>query len=420
MPVAYFDPFSGASGDMILGALVDAGLALDDLLGMLAGLDLSGYELAAERVTQHGVSGTRVSVRVAGEQQARSWRDIRALIERAALPDPVRQHALAVFAALAEAEGRVHGVPADAVHFHEVGAVDSIVDVVGAAAGLQLLGVEAVYCGPLSLGSGFVSTRHGLLPVPAPATAQLLAASGAPTVAREIEAELLTPTGAAVLTRLARFERPALHASAIGYGFGQRELPWPNALRLWLGELDPAAAPPGDDSGPSELLLETNIDDMNPEFYEPLIERLFAAGALDVFLTPIIMKRGRPATQVSVICAAADRAELDRVLIENSSTLGVRALPLDRTKAGRRVEEVVTRWGEVRVKLKIWRGRVLDAVPEYADCLAVAHETGMPIRYIYGEASRIAEAYVGRRMDESSPSPRIGRGSRGGEGSSSG
>ncbi|HET7038111.1 MAG TPA: nickel pincer cofactor biosynthesis protein LarC [Thermomicrobiaceae bacterium] len=410
MPIAYFDPYSGASGDMILGALVDVGLSLDALRGALAGLDLGGYELTAERVTQHGVSGTRVSVRVEGAQPPRAWRDIRALLERAGLPDPVRQRALDIFGALAEAEGRVHGVPIDEVHFHEVGAVDSIVDVVGAAAGLYLLGIEAVYSGPLSLGSGFVSTQHGLLPVPAPATAQLLAASGAPTVAREIEAELLTPTGAAVLTRLARFERPTLRASSVGYGFGRRELPWPNALRLWLGELDDAADIPGDD-GPSELLLETNIDDMNPEFYEPLIERLFAAGALDVFLTPIIMKRGRPATKVSVICTAADRTELDRVLIENSSTLGVRALPIDRTKAGRRVEEVVTRWGEVRVKLKLWHGRVLDAVPEYADCLAIAHETGLPIRFVYGEATRIAEAYVGRRMEETgSPSPRIGRG----------
>lgn len=188
-----------------------------------------------------------------------------------------------------------------------------------------------------------------------------------------------------------------MRTSAIGYGFGRRELPWPNALRLWLGNLDDEADN-GDDEL-SELLLETNIDDMNPEFYESLIERLFEAGAYDVFVTPIIMKRGRPAAKLSVICSASLRDEMDAILIEHSSTLGVRALPIDRTKAGRRIERVVTRWGDVRVKLKIWKGRVLDATPEYADCLAITRETGMPIRHVYGEVSRIAEAYVGRRVD---------------------
>ncbi|MDI3341859.1 MAG: nickel pincer cofactor biosynthesis protein LarC [Sphaerobacter sp.] len=397
--VAYFDPYSGASGDMTLGALVDAGVALDDLRHSLAGLPVGGYELVAERVAQHGVTGTRVRVRLDPEapQAARHWRDIRALLLRADLAEPVRQRALAIFAALAEAEGRVHGVDPEAVHFHEVGALDAIVDIVGAAAGIALLGVEAVYCGPLSLGHGFVRAAHGLLPVPAPATAALLAAARAPTRQLDIEAELVTPTGAAILTQLARFERPSLRPERVGYGFGRRELPWPNALRLWVGELDAGAARLTE--GPDELLLETNIDDMSPQFFEPLIERLFAAGALDVYLTPIIMKRGRPATKLSVICQASVRGEIERVLIEQSTTLGVRALPLDRTKVGRRVETVVTRWGDVRVKLKIWRGRVIDVMPEYADCLAIARRTELPIRLIHGEALRIAEAYVGQRME---------------------
>jgi uncharacterized protein (TIGR00299 family) protein len=402
MRVAYFDPFSGASGDMILGALVDAGVRLDDLHAALAGLDLHGYHLAGERVQQHGLTGTRVTVVVDpdSEPPSQSWRDIRALIERSDLSQAVRRRAIAIFSALARAEARVHGTTPDDVHFHEVGAVDSIVDIVGAAAGLDLLGVEAIYSGPLSLGSGFVESQHGLLPVPAPATAELIAASRAPSRQRDVEAEFTTPTGAAVLTSLGRFERPPMRVTAVGYGFGQRELPWPNALRLWVGELaeDRPAEDPADD-GPTDLLLETNIDDMNPEFYEPLFERLFEAGALDVYLTPIIMKRGRPATKVSVICEAAERRQIEHVLMEHSTTLGIRALPLDRTKAGRRIEEVATRWGEVRVKLKIWRGRVLEAVPEYADCLAIERETGIPIRLIYGEVVRIAEAYVGRRME---------------------
>jgi uncharacterized protein (TIGR00299 family) protein len=402
MRIAYFDPFSGASGDMVLGGLVDAGVRLDDLHAALAGLDLRGYHLQSERMCQHGVTGTRVTVVIDPDLEApsRTWRDIRTLLERSVLNEAVRARAIAIFSALATAEARVHGTTTDDVHFHELGAVDSIVDIVGAAAGLDLLGVEAIYSGPLSVGNGFVQSQHGLLPVPVPATAALIAASGAPTRERDVEAELTTPTGAAVLTSFARFERPPMRASAVGYGFGQRELPWPNALRLWVGELAedrPEPDLPGD--SPTDLLLETNIDDMNPEFYEPLFERLFEAGALDVYLTPITMKRGRPATKVSVICEAAGRRQIEHVLMEHSTTLGVRSLPLDRTKAGRRIEEVVTRWGEVRVKLKIWRGRVLEAVPEYADCLAIERETGMPIRLIYGEVVRIAEAYVGRRME---------------------
>ena len=388
---------------MVLGALIDAGLPIEQLRHALQALDLTGYELNAETVQQHSITGTRVNVTVSepDQQPSRAWADIRGLIERSALSARAREAALGIFAALAEAEAQVHGTTADDVHFHEVGAVDSIVDIVGAAIGLDLLGIDAIYSGPVSLGHGFVRTRHGLLPLPAPATAELLASAGAPTRPLDIEAELLTPSGAAILTRLATFARPPFRPAAVGYGFGRRELPWPNALRLWLGELDDAAEETWDD-GPSELLLETNIDDMNPEFYEPLIELLFAAGALDVYLTPIIMKRGRPATKVSVICASELRPEVERILIEHSSTLGVRALPINRTKAGRRIERVVTRWGDVRVKLKIWHGRVLDASPEYADCLAITRETGMPIRHVYGEVTRIAEAYVGRRMEPES------------------
>ncbi len=389
---------------MVLGALVDAGLSLDDLRERLAALDLTGYELSSEQVQQHSVTGTRVTVRLidAVEQPPRSWAEIRQMIAGSSINERPKQRALNIFRSLAEAEARVHGTTPEEVHFHEVGAVDSIVDIVGAAIGFDLLEIEQLYCGPISLGSGFVDTRHGRLPVPAPATAELLAASRAQTKSLDVEAELLTPTGAAILTTLADFSRPTIRTDAIGYGFGRRELPWPNALRLWVGDLvdDPANDSHDVDDWPEELLLETNIDDMNPEFYEPLIEQLFAAGALDVFLTPIIMKRGRPATKVSVICASRLRAELDEILIQHSSTLGVRALPIDRTKADRRIEHVVTRWGDVRVKLKIWQGRVLDAVPEYADCLSITRDTGMPIRYVYGEVARIAEAYVGRRLGQ--------------------
>ena len=404
MPIAFFDPFSGASGDMTLGALIDAGLDVDDLREELDHLGLPGYELRAEPFEQHGINGTRVRVELTREDHHhRHWSDIRAMIESSTLREGTKRRALHIFQGLAEAEARVHNMSVDDVHFHEVGAVDSIVDIVGAAAGLELLGIENVYSGTLRDGTGFVRAAHGVLPVPAPATAELIAMSGAPLKQREVDAEMLTPTGAAILTRLARFERPEMSTSSIGYGFGSKEFDWPNALRVWIGELveqeREETSPSPSESGEIEILLETNIDDMNPEFYEPLLELLFQHGAYDVYLTPITMKRGRPATKISAISDLARRSALEAVLMEHSTTLGVRMTPIERTKARRRIESVTTRWGEVRIKLKIWDGRVTDAVPEYADCQAIVIEHEVPIRLVYGEATRIAEAFIGRTVN---------------------
>jgi pyridinium-3,5-bisthiocarboxylic acid mononucleotide nickel chelatase len=430
MPIAYFDPFSGASGDMTLGALVDAGLSIDTLRDELERLDLSGYEIIAEQTEQHGITGTRVRVLLTQEDHHhRHWSDIREMIESSALRDGTKRRALHIFQGLAEAEARVHNMPVDDVHFHEVGAVDSIVDIVGAAAGLEILRIEQVYANTLRDGTGFVRAAHGVLPVPAPATAELIAMAGAPLRPHDIESELLTPTGAAILTRLATFERPEFQPTAIGYGFGSRELPWPNALRVWIGELATGGHAPQSFAGeqdlqphvgehapvlprsigepgsttdepPLEILLETNIDDMNPEFYEPLMDLLFQHGAFDVYLTPITMKRGRPATKVSVISDLGHRDTLESLLMEHTTTLGVRMTPIERRKAGRRIETVTTRWGEVRVKLKIWDGRVTDAAPEYVDCYAIVQQHEVPIRLVYGEVSRIAEAFIGRQVDQ--------------------
>jgi uncharacterized protein (TIGR00299 family) protein len=381
---------------MVLGALVDAGLPLASLRAELGGIGLDGYELQAAPASQHGISGTRVRVVLTSEQPARNWTEIRSLIDAARLSETVKTGALAIFERLAVAEAKVHGVDVGAVHFHEVGGVDAIVDICGAAIGLALLGVERVFAGPPRLGSGFAQSAHGTIPIPAPATAELLAGARAPVVGDRpghpaIDAELLTPTGAAILTTLATFRRPDFAPTAIGYGFGMRELPWPNALRLWLGE---AANP---EVGGDDLLLETNLDDMNPQHFELLAERLFAAGALDVWLTPIVMKKGRPATTVSAICAADRRSAVEEALFLNSTSLGVRARTIDRTKAARRFETVVTRWGDVRIKLRGWRGRVIDAAPEYDDCARIARDVDIPIRDVWNEAHRIAEAYVGRR-----------------------
>jgi pyridinium-3,5-bisthiocarboxylic acid mononucleotide nickel chelatase len=397
MKIAMFDPFSGASGDMILGALVSAGADLASIQREFDGLGLP-VRLEATPVGFNAVNGLRVNVIAADDAHSRTWRDIRTLIERSSLKMPVKTNALAIFANLAHAEATVHATGVDEVHFHEVGGLDAIADICGACIALDLLGIERVYSGPLRTGSGFVRAAHGLLPVPAPATAELLVSSGAPVSTglppgADSPGELLTPTGAAILTTLALFAPVSYLTLGLGYGFGTRELPWPNALRVWIGETGDAAG--------GELLMETNIDDMNPQQFEILTERLFAAGAFDVWLTPIVMKKGRPATKVSALLPAGLRGELETIFIMNSTTLGVRVSPVDRTRAARRFEQVTTRWGEVTVKLRGWRGRVIDAAPEYDECARIARAADVPIREVWNEAHRSAEPFLGRRIEDS-------------------
>ncbi len=398
MKIAFFDPFSGASGDMILGALVDAGLPMPELAAQLGKLNLGGYDLRVEKIGQHGMNGTRVVVGLTEHVHSRTWSDIRSLIEQSELDAPIRVAASAIFQRLANAEGKIHAADPDAVHFHEVGGVDAIVDICGACIGLAFMDIEEVFSGPLQVGSGFARSAHGIIPVPAPATTELVAEARAP-IARalpemsENPAELLTPTGAAILTTLAQFRRPSFVPSAIGYGFGQMELPWPNALRVWIGEI--AGDGLGVDDG--EVVLETNIDDMNPQFVELASERLFAAGALDVWSTPISMKKGRPATTISVLASRARQHDLERVLFENTTTLGVRATSVDRVKTPRIFESIATRWGDVELKLKSWNGRIIDISPEYETCATIAREHDIPIRTVWNEAYRLGESFIGKK-----------------------
>jgi uncharacterized protein (TIGR00299 family) protein len=382
---------------MILGALLDVGVPLAAVQGAVARLALEGVRVSAEPASSGGVNGTRVSVSETSEQPPRDWRAIRALLEESSLEPQVRDAALAVFAALAEAEAAVHGEPVDDVHFHEVGAVDAIVDIVGACAGLHHLRVERVVARPVAVGSGWVRAAHGLLPVPAPATANLLARFHVPVRSSPPQAddpgELLTPTGASILGALAEWTVPAFAPERVGYGFGTRELPWPNALRLWIGET--ANADDAEETD-AELLLETNIDDMNPQFFEPLSDRLFAAGARDVWLTPVMMKKGRPAIVVSAIVPANRRDQIERVFLLESTTLGVRATSIERTRAPRRFATVATRWGDVRLKLKGWDGRVVGVRPEYEDCLRLSRESGAAIGEIWAEANRLGEVFIGQ------------------------
>lgn len=400
MATILFDPYSGASGDMVLGALVDLGLSIDAVRDHLLLVLPHGWNITAETVEQNSVHGTRVSVTLEPDQPQRDWANIRELITSSSLPVSMKHRAIAIFELVARAEARVHRTPLERVHFHEVGAVDSIVDICGAAIGFELLGIESALTLPIRTGQGFVLTSHGRLPVPAPATAEILANTGLPLVPpgpvdADVRAELLTPTGAAIIGATATPVAQPFSSARVGYGFGTMELPWPNALRIYL-----SAENASDETGDTdELMLETNIDDMNPQAFELLIERLYAAGALEVWLTPVQMKKHRPGTVVALLAPARLRSDLSDVLLQNSTSLGVRAIAVDRVKAVRAFRTVATRYGEVTLKLKVLDGRVSGAMPEYDDCARLAREHGALFADVWDEAHRIGERFVGSRIN---------------------
>lgn len=414
MKTLYFDAFAGISGDMTVGALLDLGLPLERLRAELAKLPLDGYAVAAERRFVNGIGAVKFDVAVDGAGAAghhdhdhdhghahesyeshrtygthkthathaphRHYRDIRSMLEQSALEARVKDLALAVFARLAAAEARVHGVAVDDVAFHEVGAVDSIVDVVGAALGFVVLGVERFVVGPVPLGSGIVRSQHGPIPVPGPATAELLA--GFVTRPGDGAGELVTPTGAAILAALAGQEAlDGFRIDRVGYGAGTRVLAdRPNLLRLVLGEAVVAA---GTDD---VVLLETNIDDANPELYDHVLERLFAAGARDVFLTPVLMKKNRPATKLTVLAAPADRDRLAAIVLAETTAIGLRWTPMRRLVLPRESRTVDTEFGPVRVKIATAPDGTRNLAPEHDDCRRVAAERGVALKLVYQAA----------------------------------
>jgi hypothetical protein len=382
--IAYLDLPAGLSGDIFLGCLVDAGWPIEALRETLDALALpaGSWDVRAEQVLRGPLRATLVHVDVAETTQHHHLNDIRAIIERSSLAPWVQAHAIATFARLAIAEARVHGEPLERVHFHEVGALDAIVDIVGAAAGLHSLGIEQLYASGAPLGSGWVESAHGRIPLPAPATLELLAAAKAATRPAPGPGELVTPTGAALLAQYARFEQPEMRLARIGIGAGQRDPAWPNVARLWLGE--PLA------TGPM-VEIATNIDDMNPELYGAVTQRLFAAGARDVWLTPVQMKKGRPGIVLSLIAPAGLESTLSDLLLRETTTLGVRVHPVWRHEAGRAQRSVDTRYGPVLVKLKLIDGEVWGAMPEYEDCLRVAEAAGVAVRLVYEEAQSKAQ-----------------------------
>ena len=384
MKVAYFDCFSGAAGDMIVGALLDAGLDFEALRADLARLPLDGVTVSAEAVRRGGMAGTKFHVAVdQTDQPARHLPDILGMIDAAALPDLAAANARAIFQRLAEAEAKVHGVAIEAVHFHEVGAADSIVDIVASAVGLARLGVGKVLCSPIPTGRGTARTAHGLLPVPAPATAELLGGAEIAPPVGQADGELTTPTGAAVLTTLAESygPMPPMAVEAVGYGAGTRDGgPLPNLLRVVLGRV-------GDGQVDAVVELSANLDDCTGEVLGAAIEALLSAGCLDAWAVPITMKKSRPAWMLSALCRPADAARAEEVFFAETTTLGVRRRTCDRRTLARRHETVETPYGRIRVKVAGSAGAApLTASPEYADCAAAAEAHGAAVRAVIDAA----------------------------------
>ena len=402
MKILYYDCFSGISGDMNLGALVDLGVDSEYLVESLKGLGLSGYELKLSRQVRRGITGTKVDVVLFGhggqdgshhrhgedhQHQEKSFSDIEALIETSGLSERVKNRSLDIFSIIARAEARIHGVAMEDVHFHEVGAVDSIVDIVGAALCLENLEVDRIMASPVELGSGFVTCAHGVFPVPAPATLEIL--KGIPVTTGAAPFEMTTPTGAAILASTVEefTHRQAFRPLHIGYGIGTRDTEIPNVLRVVLGEAqeeDQAVF-----EGGEVYLVECNMDDMSPEQYEYVMDCLLEAGALDVYLTPVIMKKSRPAVLLSAVCEIGQLPRMESIILQETTTLGVRKQRLTRTTLKREVVTISTDLGEVRVKRTLRQGGRVTWKPEYEDCRRIARERDMPLQDVYHALERV-------------------------------
>ncbi len=427
--IGFLDLPSGLSGDMFLGCLVDCGWAVDELRHVIDTLNLpaGSIEVSSESVMRGPLRATFVHVKTAETSHHRHLDDVRGIIQSADLPPAVKDRAIAVFTRLAHAEAKVHGTAPDRVHFHEVGALDAIADIVGVCAGVDAIHIGALHASALPVGPGWANTLHGPIPLPAPATLEILAAVGAPVrpaptekpagtsvqVAEPLHVhrhpnggpaapqpprkqpprELVTPTAAALLAELATFEQPAMRLRRIGLGAGSFQFTWPNVARLWLGDEEPASP---------LVQIETNIDDMNPQFFPAVSDRLFAAGAVDVWLTPIQMKKGRPAILLSVLAPAVHEQALADILLQETTTLGVRVHHVHRHEAAREFRTVQTTYGQLRLKLKTRNGQVVGFTPEYEDCRKLAEQHHLPLKTIH-EAALAAGMAITIGRSASSP-----------------
>lgn len=383
--IAYFDLPSGLSGDMFLGCLIDAGWPIDDLRETVRRLGLPVEEWAVDStsVMKGPLRAVQVQVRAQEGHVHRHLRHIREMIEAADISSSIKQRSIGVFTRLAEAEAKVHGTTPEMIHFHEVGAVDAIIDIVASIAGIEALGIEQVYASAVPTGEGWAHTAHGKIPLPAPATLELLASVGAPTTASPGPGELLTPTGAALLAELAIFEQPMLSVQKVGLGAGQRECEWPNIARLWLGQAK--------DTNGKLVQLQTNIDDMNPQVYPVIMQKLLEIGAKDTWLTPVQMKKGRPGVVLNVLTPVHLESSVCQLLLQETTTLGIRALPVShRAEAQRKLANIQTEWGQIPVKIKLLDGVPVDAVPEFEACRALAETHGLPVRIVIDRAKASA------------------------------
>ncbi|MCG3147589.1 MAG: Pyridinium-3,5-bisthiocarboxylic acid mononucleotide nickel insertion protein [Verrucomicrobiae bacterium] len=387
MKLLYLDCFAGISGDMLLGALLDLGVSEDALRSELAKLKLPGYTISTRRVVKQNIEATKfdcIEVTSIRSAHHRGYTEIAGMITDSGLSAKAKRRALNVFKRIGEAEAKIHGVPLDSIHFHEVGAVDSIVDIVGTCVAIEMLGADEIQASPVPLGSGFVETAHGRFPVPAPATLELL--KGIPTQSANIAMELVTPTGAALMAEFcAKFAPiPAVRVEKIGYGAGSRDLDkTPNVLRAILGQVTGA-------ENDVVAIIETNIDDMNPELFGDVMERVLAAGALDVFWTPVQMKKNRPGTLVTVLCEREATDRLVELLLRQTTSFGVRIHEAYRRKLTRAIVKVPTRYGEIECKIGRLNAIVVQRSPEFEACKRAAAQAGVAVREVYNEAARAA------------------------------
>lgn len=387
--IAYFDCFAGISGDMILGAFVDIGFDMGRLERFLRTIEGIDFEIEARKEKRGGISGTKVLVHAKDREERRDLADIERLIDKSEVPQAAKDLSISIFRRLAEAEAKVHGVGVEDVHFHEVGATDSIVDVVGASICFTEMGLEEVWASPINVGWGHISSEHGIIPIPAPATEILLL--GIPTFSAGPPGEFATPTGAAIISSIAKGfgRRPSMRASVCGYGLGTAEREGiPNALRLTIGDRTGWEV---EELSDHVVVMEANIDDMNPEIFGYLMERLLEEGALDAFLTPVTMKKGRPGTMISCIARPEDSEDLARLILMETTTLGIRMTDMRRMVLARDIVSVRTKWGDVRVKVGKLEGRITSISPEYEDCRKIAKDKGIPIKEVYEETR--AEAW---------------------------
>jgi len=388
MRVGYFDCFSGVSGDMILGALIDLGIDIKDLDKELRKLPLEGYKLEVKRVVKQGISAINIEVITSEKGGGRTLKDILAIIDRSTLDMDIKEKSKQIFIRLGETEAKIHNQDLSKVHLHEIGAIDTFIDIVGALVGLKILGVEKIICSPINVGKGLVQCAHGVLPVPAPITAELL--KGRPIYTSGTEGELTTPTGAAIITSLTTDfgDLPLLTIENVGYGAGSMELEAPNLLRLWVGDMQLQC----EDCITEEVtVLETNIDDMNPQFYDHVMESLLQAGALDVFLTPVQMKKNRPGIMLTVITHRQQTEKLLSILFEESTTLGVRVTETHRFSLPRSIHLVETKYGEIHIKVARKGDKIVNVTPEYDDCKKAAITHQVAVSETYTEAQKAWE-----------------------------